>query len=392
MITFLRKLFIKNYQDIGNQKVRESHGVMAAIGGIIMNLTLFAIKLTIGILTLSMSIISDAINNLTDLFSCFVNLIGFKIASKPADKDHPYGHERIEYIAGMIISFVIIAVAVLLGYTSITKLIAQEQVTQYNIWAFVILGVSIIGKVVLGLFYYGLGKAINSVTLKASMQDSFNDCITTGCVLIASIFQFFYPNLWWLDAGVSIIVALFIMYSGIKMIRETASPLIGLTPDSDFVKTIINDILSNKGVLGVHDVMVHSYGPTKVFMTVHVEIDGYKNLFESHDMVDLIEQHIKNKYGVLLTVHMDPIDTRSTELPMLKDVIENTLKEINSGLSFHDLRVVSGPTHTNVIFDLVIPNDFKMEISSLAKIVRENIQKVNNKYQVVINFDENYIG
>ena len=205
MITFLRKLFIKNYKDIGNQKVREEHGILAAIGGIIINLVLFSIKLLIGIFTLSMSIISDAINNLTDLFSCLVNLVGFKFANKPADKDHPYGHERIEYIAGMIVSFVIVAVAILLAYSSVTKLISQEDVVKYNIWTFVVLGVAILAKLLLGYFYYGLGKAINSVTLKASMQDSFNDAISTGAVLIASLIQYYYPSAWWIDGGISLL-------------------------------------------------------------------------------------------------------------------------------------------------------------------------------------------
>ena len=392
MITFLRKLFIKNYKDIGNQKVREEHGILAAIGGIIINLVLFSIKLLIGIFTLSMSIISDAINNLTDLFSCLVNLVGFKFANKPADKDHPYGHERIEYIAGMIVSFVIVAVAILLAYSSVTKLISQEDVVKYNIWTFVVLGVAILAKLLLGYFYYGLGKAINSVTLKASMQDSFNDAISTGAVLIASLIQYYYPSAWWIDGGMSLLVSLFILYSGISMIKETASPLIGLSPNSEYVKKIINDILSYKGVLGVHDLMVHSYGPTKVFMTVHVEVDGYKNMFDSHDMIDNIESDIKRKYGVLLTIHMDPIDTKSEEVILIKQKLTELLGSIDKELSFHDVRVVSGKTHTNIIFDIVIPTDFKMSTADLAKIVRDELRKIKPNYFVVINFDENYIG
>lgn len=220
MITLLRKLFIKDYKNVNNPKVRERHGILAALGGVFINLLLFTFKLIIGLLTVSMSIISDALNNLTDLFSCFVNLFGFKIASKPADKEHPYGHERVEYIAGMIVSFIIVAVAILLGYTSIMKLIQHDSELDFSnsTWAFVILGGAILAKLLLGFFYYGIGKAINSVTLKASMQDSLNDVLCTSAVLIATIIQFFFRELWWLDPAMSIVVALFILYSGVKMI------------------------------------------------------------------------------------------------------------------------------------------------------------------------------
>ena len=176
------------------------------------------------------------------------------------------------------------------------------------------------------------------------------------------------------------------------MIKETASPLIGLSPNSEYVKKIINDILSYKGVLGVHDLMVHSYGPTKVFMTVHVEVDGYKNMFDSHDMIDNIESDIKRKYGVLLTIHMDPIDTKSEEVILIKQKLTELLGSIDKELSFHDVRVVSGKTHTNIIFDIVIPTDFKMSTADLAKIVRDELRKIKPNYFVVINFDENYIG
>ncbi len=396
MINFLRKLFIKNYQDVNNEKVRTAHGVLAACGGIFINLLLFSLKLLIGIITVSMSIISDAINNLTDLFSCFVNLIGFKMASKPADFKHPFGHERIEYIAGMIISFIIIGVALVLGYSAITTLISGNSDTNYNVWAFVILGASILFKVILGLFYYGLGKAINSVALKASMQDSFNDCISTGCVLIASLTQFLllkYANInaWYIDPSISILVAIFILYSGIKMIVETASPLIGSAPDEKLFDDIVKDVESYKGVLGTHDAIMHSYGPTKIFMTIHVEVDGYENMFKSHDMIDNIEKEVGNKYGISLTVHMDPVDTKNKEIPILKEQISELLPKIHSDLSFHDLRVVAGPTHTNVIFDLVVPNDKDIDKAKLAHQIRKEIKKIKPQYFAVINFDEKYV-
>lgn len=391
MLTFLRKLFIKDYKNVTNPEVRTKHGIMAAIGGIICNLLLFSFKLLIGLLTASISIISDAINNLTDLFSCFVNLIGFKLANKPADSEHPYGHERIEYIAGMIISFIIISVAVLLGYESIMKLINQEQVTKYNLWAFIILGVSICAKVLLGLFYYGIGKAIGSVTLRASKQDSFNDCISTGVVLICAIIQYYYPSAWYLDASMSIIVAIFIFVNGIKMIRDTASPLIGISPDDELIQKIVKDVKSHKGILGVHDVICHSYGPTKLYITLHAEVDGYENMFSSHDLIDNIETEISKKYSAICTIHMDPIDTRSEEIKTLRPYIADTLLKFNSEISFHDLRIVKGDTHTNVIFDILVPGSYKdKDAQDLVKALKKEIKLIDPKYNCVINVDHNY--
>ena len=226
MVTLIRKIFIRDYKNVEDSKVREKHGLVASIGGILTNVVLFSIKFVIGLLVASISIISDAINNLTDLFSNIVSLIGFKIANKPADKKHPYGHERVEYITGMIISFIIIAVGIVLGYTAVNKLIAHEVTSEYTIASFIVLGVAILGKILLGLFYRGMGKAIDSVSLKASMQDSFNDCISTGLVLICALIQYFVgDSVWWLDPAMSIGIALFIVYSGIKLVLETSSPL-----------------------------------------------------------------------------------------------------------------------------------------------------------------------
>ena len=391
MVTFLRKLFIKNYQNVEDEKVREKHGVLASIIGIVFNTILFVIKLLIGIFTASMSIISDALNNMTDFGSSIVSLLGFKLAGKDADKEHPYGHQRIEYITGMITSFIIILVAGLLIYNSVLTLVNQDSSTSYSIRAFVILGISIVLKLILGFIYSGLGKAINSVALKANRQDSFNDAISTSIVLIASIIQYFFVDLWWLDSSISILVALFILYSGIKMVKETASPLIGEVPDFNLIQKIVKDIKSYDGVLDVHDVMFHSYGPTKTFMMCHVEVDGYKDMFKSHDLIDNIEKEISSKYKILLTIHMDPVDTKSEEIPKLHEIIEKTLQNLDKNLSFHDLRVVSGPTHTNVIFDVAIPIGVKENKLTITKTLRAEIKKYDSKYNLVINFDDNYI-
>lgn len=391
MITLLRKIFIKDYKNLSSSKVREKHGLLASIGGIFINLILFAIKLLIGILSLSLSIISDAINNLTDMFSCIVNLLGFKIASKPADKDHPYGHERVEYITGMIVSLIILAVALVLCYTSIMKLINHEHDVSINYLTFIILSVAIVGKILLGLYNYSIGKLINSVSLKAAMQDSINDAICTTGVLISSIIMYFVPTLWYVDPIVSILISIFIFYTGIKMIKETSSPLIGINPNHEFVKNIVDDIKKHSEVIGIHDLAFHSYGPTKMFMTIHVEVDGYADMILTHDTIDNIEQEIKRKYDVNLTIHMDPIDTKNEEIPILKEHINEWLNQIHPNLTFHDLRIVYGPTHTNVLFDIVLNHEIKIKEEKIIEYLTKQFANLDEKYRLVITFENSYL-
>lgn len=390
MVTLLRKIFIKNYDKVNDPKVREKHGLLASIGGIFTNIILFVIKLIIGIFAGSMAIISDAINNLTDLISCVVSLFGFKLANKPADEDHPYGHERLEYITGMIVSFIIIAVGIVLGFTSIKSLISKDIDPTFTIASFIVLGVAIVGKVLLGLFYNGIGNAINSVSIKASRQDSFNDAISTTIVLIATIIKFYVPSLWWLDPSLSIAISLFILYSGIKLVGETVSPLIGLSPDSEFVQKITKEILSYKEILGIHDVICHSYGPSKIFMTLHAEVDGYANIMVIHDVIDNIEMSIGKKFGIEITIHIDPLDTKNPEIPLLKQKIKEVLNSIDENITFHDLRLVAGPTHTNVLFDVVIPNKLKNEKEIILNTLRKKIQSFDSKYNLVIKIDSKY--
>jgi len=347
-----------------------------------------------------MSIITDALNNFTDMASSIVNLLGFKLANKPADKEHPFGHERIEYIAGLIISFVIIAIAAVLGYTSVMKII-DNTATNYsnnavNIAVFVILGFAILAKLIQGLFYRKMAKIINSVSLKASAQDSFNDVITTTAVLVATTVEYIlYLNGYdiHIDGWMGLAVSMFIVITGIKLLIETSNPLIGLTPDKNMVHQIIEDIKQYHGVLGVHDMMCHSYGPTKVFMTIHVEVDHRDDVLVSHDLIDNIEKEIQQKYSISLTIHMDPIITESPEINNLIAKTSDILAAFPEGekLSFHDFRTVNGPTHTNILFDVVIPSDTKINDKELLIYLQNEFKKINSTYRLVINFDHNYV-
>lgn len=396
MTNLLRKLFIKNFNNVEDPRIRQKHGFLASFVGIFTNLLLFAFKLIIGLLIFSMSIISDAINNLTDMASCVVNLVGFKLAGKPADKEHPFGHERIEYIAGLIISFIIIAIACVLGYTSIMKIINNE-VTKYDnnaatIATFVILVVAIIMKLWQGFFYRKMGKIINSVSLKANAQDSINDVISTSAVLVATIIEFCLRNKGiQIDGWMGIVVAVFIVIMGIKSAVETSNPLIGVSPDTKLVKSIIDDICSYQGVLGVHDVMCHSYGPTKIFITLHVEVDYRVNVLESHDLIDNIENEIGHKYNVLITIHMDPIVTDSEEVNSLKAKTKELLSSFDSSIGFHDFRIVAGPTHTNVLFDIVIPFGLKKSDEEIINYLKEEYAKIKTTYNLVIKVDRSYV-
>ena len=395
MTNLLRKLFVKDFNNVTDPTVRKKHGILAAIVGAISNLLLCGFKIFIGILVQSMTIITDAINNLTDMSSCIVNLIGFRMSSKPADKDHPFGHERIEYIAGLIISFIIIALAILLGYTSVIRLINNDY-TVYNqktfIIAIVILSVAILGKLWQGLFYRKIAKLINSLSLKASAQDSINDVIATSVVLLATILEFALAKYnVHLDAYFSLAVAAFIIYSGIKLAIETANPLIGITPDNELVKTAVKDILSYPGVLGVHDIMCHSYGPTKVFMTIHVEVDQDVNVNVSHDLIDIIENQVGLKNNMLITIHMDPIDTKSPIVLELREKTHQFLNNLNKRLTFHDFRIVKGDTHTNIIFDVVVPFDLKITYEELYAYLDGEFKKINPYYFLVIKVDD-YTG
>jgi cation diffusion facilitator family transporter len=347
-----------------------------------------------------MSIISDAFNNLSDMASSVANLFGFKMASKPADKEHPYGHQRIEYIIGLIISFLIIAIAVVLGYSSVMKIINQEA-TDYsnntvNIAVFVILGTAILAKLFQGIFYKKMAKVINSVSLKASAQDSFNDVITTSAVLISTIVEYvLYINGYTvrIDGWMGVAVSIFIVYSGIKLLIETSNPLIGLPPDKDMIHHIEEDILKYEGVMGIHDLMFHSYGPTKSFMTIHVEVDHRVDVLVSHDLIDNIEKEISQKYNILLTIHMDPIITESPEINNLISKTHEILSAFANGeqYSFHDFRIVAGPTHTNVLFDVVVPSDSKISDKDLLSYLDKEFKKIKPTYRLVVNIDRNYV-
>lgn len=391
MVNLLRKLCIKNYENIGEERVRVAHGKLASFFGIFSNFILFVIKLFAGILSASVSIIADSVNNLSDMGSSIITLVGFKLASAPADEEHPYGHQRIEYISGLVVSIIILMVGASLLKSSIEKMIQYKpsEIEHYILYISIgILSVSILIKLWQAYFNYKMGKIINSVALKATSKDSLNDCISTSALLIGNVILLFVQNIpFSLDGLLGILVSLFILISGIKMIKETINPLIGVSINEEFLKSIIKVIKEQSFVLGYHDLVCHMYGPTKCFMTIHIEVDASQKMLEVHDSVDNLERKIREQFGVELTIHMDPIEIDNEITNELRRRVKEAVHEIHPKLSMHDFRVVIGNTHTNLIFDLARPYNFELSDEQILRMLQEKFEDEETKYYFVINFD-----
>lgn len=394
MINILRKLFIKNYQNTSEEKVRVAHGKLASVFGILSNLVLFIIKLFAGILSTSISIIADSINNLSDMGSSLITLVGFKLASAPADEEHPYGHQRIEYITGLVVSIIILFVGGSLLKTSIEKMINYTPTTIDNTILYISIGIlaaSILIKLWQAYFNYKMGKIINSIALKATSKDSLNDCISTSALLIGNIILLFVHNIpFSLDGLLGILVSLFILVSGIKLIKETIDPLIGVSTNEEFVQKILKVIKEEPLVLGYHDLVCHMYGPTKCFMTLHIEVDGNQKMMVVHEAIDELERKVKDSFGVELTIHMDPIEIDNEVTNELRRRVKEAIREIHPSLSMHDFRVVMGDEHINLIFDLVRPYKFEITDEQILRSLQEKFSNEEKRYHFVIDFDYSF--
>lgn len=387
MRKLLLKLFVKNYQDTNNTAVRAKYGILSGIVGIIVNLILCSIKIVAGILSGSVSILADGINNLSDAGTSIVTMVGFKLSSAPADEKHPFGHERIEYISAMIISILIIVIGFSLFRTSVEKIINPTPI-EIDYYLFIILGIGILFKLWQGLFNRGLGKMINSPALLATSQDSINDVISTSAVIIGIVISLvFNINV---DGYVGLLVSLFIFKSGYDLVKDAASPLIGVNPTDEEIQEVTNKILSYDGVLGIHDLVFHSYGPSKKFITAHAEVDANSDFLACHDVMDNIEKDFKNELNIDLVIHMDPIDISNPETIIIKTMVLDIIKNYDDKFTMHDFRVVHGNTHTNVLFDLVIPYNYPITIHQLKQEITELIKIQNNKLEVIITVDQMY--
>lgn len=389
MTQFLIKTFIKDYDNVKDFKVRESYGLLGGLVGIIANLLLCTTKIAIGLLGGSIAILADGLNNLSDAGSSIVSLIGFKLSSKPADEDHPYGHARIEYLSGLIVSFIILLLGIELIRSSFDKILHPESL-KFSWLMVAALVLSILIKVWLYFFNRNLGKRIDSTTMIATATDSLNDVIATTAVLIALfIAKFTGFNL---DGYMGVIVGLFIFYSGFNLIKETTNPLLGEAPSTELVEMIQVKLLSYPNICGYHDLVLHSYGPNRYFASVHAEVPSDAHLLECHDIIDMIEKDFSRELGINLVIHLDPIITDDALSNNLKQQVEKIVHDIDLNLSIHDFRIVSGQTHTNLIFDVLVPTSFKIKPTLLAQMISEEVKKMNESYYAIITIDTNYIS
>lgn len=364
-----------------NTKSREHHGKIASIVGIVANIFLAAGKIVVGALFGLISVMADGLNNLTDCGSSIVSLVSFKISSKPADKEHPYGHERIEYVASLAVSFVILLIAFELLKESITKIISP-QAFNFSIVVIITLIVSIAVKLAMFIYYRTVAKQINSDLLKATSIDSLSDCISTSAVLISVIISHFAKiNI---EAYAGVLVSLFIAIAGFKILKEMVSKLIGQAPDKALFDSVKTMIMKHKDVLGIHDLNIYSYGPNKYFASVHIEIDANTDSLVAHELVDEIEREFLSKTNIVLTGHHDPVVTNDEEVLEMRDKVTQIVKEIDETFSIHDFRMVKGPNKTNVIFDVAIPFDSDKTEAEITKTLKKKIAEIDKKYQPVI--------
>ncbi len=381
----LKKLFIKDYNNVNNPKVRNRYGVVSGAFGIISNIILFIIKLIIGIIANSVTIIADAFNNLSDSLSSIITVIGFRLSSRPADKEHPYGHARYEYITGTIVAFLVFVVGILFVKSSIEKIIHPEEIILEGA-TYIVLIVAIAIKFWQMMVYIDFSKAINSKVIKANAQDSRNDIITTLAVIIAMIIMdMFNINI---DGYIGLVISAFIVISAIKMIKETIDPLLGSVPSEEQINKIKSEILKYDGVEGIHDLMIHNYGAGKDFVTVHVEVSSDMNIVVAHDLADSIERHFMKDLNLNLTVHIDPIDIKDENTRILHDKIKNILNKFDNEISFHDFRVVESSDSRKIIFDIVVPFEIEYSKDELVKILQEGLKNEKEEFVFSVNVEK----
>lgn len=388
MIDLLVRKFISDYDNYRDQKVRQAYGTLCSVLSIICNIILVIFKIMIGIVVNSVAIQADGLNNLSDVGSNLASLFGFKLANKHPDNDHPYGHGRYEYITGMMIAFLILVVGLQSFKDSIYQVIEPDKVS-FSIVAVIILIVSIFIK--LWMFYFNkkIGDKIESSSLKAASQDSLNDVITTVATLIA-LFLSLVTDLP-VDGIIGTIVSIIVIIAGINVFKETINPLLGLAPDKELIKDIEQFIMSYDKPLGIHDLMMHDYGPGRMFMTLHVEVDCREDIMDIHEEIDNIERAIQNIYHIHTTIHYDPIDINNPKLLALKEIVLEIVRDINDEYSIHDFRMVPGNKHTNLIFDVLIPANDQISHRYLKDKIIEEVKKINQEYDCVIQIDHAFV-
>ncbi len=388
MTTLLLKLFVKNYKNTENREVRERYGVLGGTVGIVCNLLLSVVKIILGAVSNSVSVIADAMNNLSDTASSVITLVGFKAAGKPADEDHPFGHGRIEYMAAFIVSALILLVGFELFKSSVEKIITPSAV-EVNYITLIILFLSCLTKLWMFFFNKKLSRAVDSGVLAATAQDSLNDSLVTFAILLSvGVMVVFHINI---DAYVGLLMSLFILYTGFKAAKETIDPLLGTPPEREMIDELHKTILSFEGFIGIHDLIVHNYGPGRIFASVHIEVPVDIDIVRCHEQVDLCEKVVNERLGIELVVHMDPIVTNDETVNKTKEQLSLVLKGIDESLTFHDFRMTpKGENRTNLIFDVVVPLSVRLSEEEISDKITVAMREIDPTYFFVITFDKDY--
>ncbi|OUN21809.1 cation diffusion facilitator family transporter [Flavonifractor sp. An82] len=389
MTDFLVRHLVRDHENVQDPAVRERYGVMSGGVGIFLNLLLSLGKFFAGVLTGSIAVTADAFNNLSDAGSSVVTLVGFKLAGQKADDGHPFGHGRIEYLAGLLVSLLILMVGVELGKTSIEKIIRPEEVA-FSLVTVIILICSILVKLWMCLFNRKLGRRINSAAMEATAADSLSDVVATSAVLAGTLIGHFAQVS--IDGWIGVVVAIFILRAGWGAAKDTLNPLLGTAPEPELVKAIQQLVLSHEQVVGMHDLVIHDYGPGRRMCSFHAEVPEDKDIMDAHDAIDHIEREIQEKFGIETTVHMDPIATGDSEVARLREQVAELVREIDPDMSIHDFRLTRGPQHSNLIFDVVVPHRCRLTDEEVRQRITDTVRRVVPGCYVVLQLDRSYVG
>ena len=386
MICFLARFFIKDYNRVDDPEVRQNYGILSGVIGIALNIILVIIKMFAGYISGSIAIVSDALNNLSDVASSVVTLVGFKLSGQEADEEHPYGHGRLEYIAGLIVSLFIMVMAVELLQSSFNKILHHQEITFSPAVGFILV-ISIIIKLIMFGANLQASRAIKSATLKSTAMDSISDVFSTGIVLISvAVAHYFGVNI---DGIAGIIVGLFIMKTGYDAAKDTISPLLGEPADKEFIDEVKETVLAHEGVLGVHDIIVHNYGPGRIMMSLHVEVPSDRTMVEAHDLIDEIERQLNDKYRCMAVIHLDPVSDDDRQARDMKRWLKLVLEEIDPKLKFHDCRIVRNRDEEPLVsFDLEVPYKYDIKDEELKRIIEDRVKNMAGGYKLDITVDK----
>lgn len=387
MTHLLVRLFIRDSENVKDPAVRTRYGYLGSVTGIVLNVLLFAGKFIAGLISGAISVTADAFNNLSDAGSSVMSLVGFKMAAQPADEEHPFGHGRMEYVSGLVISFVILLMGFELAKSSVVKIFNPEDI-KFSWLTLSILIISVLVKLWMALFNHSLGKKINSTSMKATAVDSLSDCISTSAVIVAMLVLYFAGvNI---DSYIGLAVALFILYSGVNTFRESLTPLLGTKPDKEFVNEIKAKVESFDGIVGTHDMIVHDYGVGNLIISMHAEVPMEMDFNSAHELIDKIEDDLKKQYKCLVTIHMDPVAVNDEKAMAVKAQVAEIVKSIDSRMTIHDFRMTDGKDRDNLIFDVVVPFGLKMSDASVREAISEKVSELDKAYCCVINIDKDY--